>query len=157
MNVSKDILIKILKFANCRDSRLNIILTCKLWRDVFLEYVHSPWNYSGLAYAMEDGYLEYYKKWSNIAGKRWKPHQWDHHGFEKAVSNGHTEMVKYILAEGKIHPMKFSFNCVLLAEDNKEMLDLLLSDSRITDYIKKSKTFLKPTTLPRQSYYNNIK
>jgi len=133
-------IINIFKYANQSENRLNILLVCKQWCDLFLKYVHQPWNHAGLAYAMEDGYVDYYVKWSTIAGKRWKPTIWDHHGFEMAVSNDHLKMVRVLLADKKIHPFAYSSNALDMAEsnENKEMLALLLSDKRVIEHVKKN-------------------
>lgn len=138
--IPKDVIIIILKHANHKNNRLAIILTCKRWCDLFLKYVRQPWKYNGLGFAIADGYLEYYKKWRDIAGKRWKPNIWDHHGFEMAVSNDYVEMVREVLADWKIHPFAHGSNCVLFAinNENKEMLNMLLSDVRVIEHVKKN-------------------
>lgn len=156
--VPKDVIIIILKHANRIHDRLAIILTCKLWQDLFLKYVYQPWKHNGLGSAIADGYLEYYKKWRDVAGKRWKPDIWDHHGFEMAVSNDHVEMVREILTDWKIHPFAHGSNCVLFAinNENKEMLDLLLSDVRVVEHVKKNArmySFTKNTTSRSDLYY----
>lgn len=135
-----EVLINIFKHANQSENRLNIICVCKQWCDLFLEHIYQPWNHNGLAYSMEDGYVAYYIKWSTLAGERWTPTMWDHHGFEMAVSNDHLEMVKVLLADKKIHPFAYSSNVLDMAEsnENEQILELLLSDDRVIEHVKKN-------------------
>jgi len=75
-----------------------------------------------------------------------------------AVSNDHVEMVRIVLADQKIHPFLHGSNCVLFAinNENKEMLDLLLSDMRVIDHVKRNArmySFTKPVTVSRSVYY----
>lgn len=132
-----EIVVSIFKHANQPGNRLNIILVGKQWCDLFLEYVHQPWNYGGLAYAMEKGYVNYYVKWSIIAGKCWKPTMWDHYGFVMAASNDHLEMVKVLLADKKIQPFAHG-PITFVSNVSEQMLELLLSDERVITHIKKN-------------------
>jgi hypothetical protein len=129
-----EILAKIISHAR---PTIQIWLVSKRWLDAYLKYVNSPWNY-GLIHACGHGYIDYYVKWSKIAGVRWNPNSSCGSALRDAVYGNHIKVVKLLLSNPRINLDNTSALCNACDAGYVDMVKLLLEDPRIDPSINDS-------------------
>ena len=129
-SIPSDILAKILSFVDLDDA-LSVICVCKRWKNLYLEKSCQPWanNGRGLLFSCEKGFVEYYRKWSAIAGDRWRTKTaLKQQAFCSACCNGRASVVEELLKDKSIYPSArndFGLRSACLA-DWSDVVKLLL-------------------------------
>jgi hypothetical protein len=125
----------------------------------------NDWTGDALGSACQGGYIDVVKVL--LADRRIKPHTWDNHALQMAVSGDYIEIVKLLMdlikTNPKINPASHGNQALEIAmcNNNKEMVDLLLTDERVQAYCKKwgypKGIVAFPIPVDRSVYFSNLK
>ena len=162
--LTKDTYLLILKYTEPID-KIDVLLTYKYFLDICLRNLWKPWSYrtrrrlrcymdsrqsivydgpvTGLLWAVSEGFFEYFRFWNRVAASVGEPFDTTYdnfYPFQKAVENGHFDIVKYFIDGHPDDPYVIPVNpacCLNFALEhacfngNIKILKLLLADGRV--------------------------
>ena len=110
-DLSADVIYCILRYIRKRKDRFAILMTCSYINKICLNRVLTPYieGGKGMKHAIRNGHVDYYKKWNDISGNKWFPHQ-ANKAIIECIKNGHCHMIQMLLSENGNKAIDITFN-----------------------------------------------